>query len=150
MNEELTLVSQENCGVCGKPLIYGTDEKQVTCCYCGKEYRSLICCPDGRYICDACHEAKAVEKAIARASQVPGGWFGSHGVCGSGIGVDIAVSVLTGATPLTGAPRALELATEFLKTRMGIELEIKHAIKCRYMSRNHECIYTRCRYFSNN
>ncbi|MBN2240832.1 MAG: hypothetical protein JW712_13750 [Dehalococcoidales bacterium] len=230
----IALDSQENCGVCGKPLIYSTDETTLTCNYCGKEFSSLISCPDGHFICDSCHGAKAVdilrqvlettdstaplkilesvishpsvpmhgpehhamvpailvaavkntgypvpenavEKAISRASQVPGGWCGSHGACGGGIGVGIAVSVITGATPLTGETRALaneatafalngmldgeprcckrasrkgiELGAEFLEKRMGIRLDMSTTIKCHYMDRNRECIYTRCKYF---
>ncbi|OGO00541.1 MAG: hypothetical protein A2Y90_04615, partial [Chloroflexi bacterium RBG_13_52_12] len=117
----------------------------------------------------------AVEKALERGSKVPGGWCGFYGACGAGIGVGIAVSVLTGATPLTGktrglanevtafalgrmvdggarcckraSRRALELAVEFLKTRMDIKLDTNQAIKCRYVPRNQECIREACPYF---
>jgi hypothetical protein len=119
---------------------------------------------------------RAVEKAITRGNKVPGGWCGSHGACGAGLGVGIAVSVLTGATPLTGKNRALaneatafvlrrmidgqprcckrasrqalEIATEFLNTRMGIVLDAGQKIECRYTYRNRECIHKDCKYFS--
>jgi hypothetical protein len=226
--------SKENCGVCGKPLVYGTKEVIKRCNFCGKEFPALIYCPEGHYVCDACHSRGAldilrsvlnttkstdpveilekvmahpsvpmhgpehhamvpaiivaavknagypvpdgaVEKAIERGSKVPGGWCGSHGVCGAAIGVGIAVSVLTGATPLTGetrslaneatifalnkmidgAPRcckrasrkALEAAVEFLKNRMDIKLNINKKIKCQYISRNRECIKEACPYY---
>ena len=60
INIDTLLNSQENCGVCGKPLIYSTDESTMTCIYCGREFSSLISCPDGHFICDSCHQEKAV------------------------------------------------------------------------------------------
>jgi hypothetical protein len=119
---------------------------------------------------------RAVEKAIARGSKVPGGWCGSCGVCGAAIGVGIAVSVLGGATPLTGGPRALAneatafalfrmldgqprcckkasrkaltSAVDFLRDRMGIALDISQPIRCTYMERNRECVRENCPYYS--
>jgi hypothetical protein len=226
--------STENCGVCGKPLVYGTQEVKNTCAFCGREFVSLIYCPEGHYICDSCHghtaldvlrdvlasttstdpaeiletvmahpsvpmhgpehhamvpavivaaaknagypvPEEAVEKALARGAKVPGGWCGSHGVCGAAIGVGIAVSVLTGATPLTGRTRtlaneatifalsrmldgqprcckrasrtALETTVEFLRDRMSINLGKGQNIKCKYVGRNRECIQKNCAYY---
>jgi len=229
--------SKENCGVCGKPLVYGTEEVLKRCNFCGQEFPALIYCPYGHYICDACHSRSsvdilrddlnstksaapaeilekvmahpsvpmhgpehhamvpaiivaavknagypvpegAIEKAIERGAKVPGGWCGSHGVCGGGIGVGTAVSVITGATPLTGKTRglaneatayalskmvdgqprcckrasrkALEAAVEFLKKKMDIDLKIKENVKCRYVARNRECIKEACQYYGKN
>jgi hypothetical protein len=226
--------SKDNCGVCGRPLVYGTEEVKRKCAFCGKDFSALIYCPEGHYICDSCHGRAAVdilrdvlskttsrdpaeilekvmahpnvpmhgpehhamvpailvaaaknagypvpegatEKAIERGSKVPGGWCGFYGACGGGIGVGIAVSVLTGATPLTGKTRglaneatsyalgkmadggtrcckraarnALNAATEFLDTRMGIKLEQGDRVKCRYVKRNKECIGKECPYY---
>jgi hypothetical protein len=47
--------SKENCGVCGKPLVYGTEEVPRRCSFCGNEFGALIYCPAGHYVCDACH-----------------------------------------------------------------------------------------------
>ena len=170
--------SKDNCGVCGKPLIYGTEEVKRKCAFCGKESGTLIYCPEGHYVCDACHSRGAldvlrdvlksttstdpveilekvmshpsvpmhgpehhamvpaiivtavkntgypvpegaVEKALERGSKVPGGWCGFYGACGAAIGVGIAVSVLTGATPLTGKTRSLaNEATAFALGKM--------------------------------
>ena len=226
--------SKEHCGVCGQPLVYGTAEVKRKCAFCGKDFSALICCPEGHYVCDACHSRAAVdilrdvlskttskdpaeilekvmshpavpmhgpehhamvpaiivaavknagypvpegavEKAIERGSKVPGGWCGSHGACGGGIGVGIAVSVLTGATPLTGKPRglaneatsyalremvdggarcckraardALKAAVEFLDANMGIKLSRGDTVRCRYVKRNKECIGKECAYY---
>ncbi len=231
----MNMKSQENCGVCGKPLVYGTKEVLKKCNFCGREFPALIYCPEGHYVCDACHSKGAldilrdvlnkttstdpieilekvmvhpavpmhgpehhamvpaiivtavknagypvpegaVEKAIERGSKVSGGWCGSYGACGAGIGVGTAVSVITGATPLTGKTRslaieatafalnrivdggarcckrssrkALEAASEFLKTRMGIDLKINRKIKCGYSARNRECIREDCAYYA--
>jgi len=53
--------SKENCGVCGKPLIYGTEEVISACALCGKEFSTLIYCPEGHYVCDACHKQGALD-----------------------------------------------------------------------------------------
>jgi hypothetical protein len=226
--------SQENCGVCSQPLVYGTENVAMSCTFCGREFNTLIYCPEGHYVCDTCHSRGAldilrdvlasttstnpaeiletvmshpsvpmhgpehhamvpavivaavknsdypvpegaVEKAIDRGAKVPGGWCGFYGVCGAAIGVGTAVSVLTGATPLTGETRALaneatafalkhmidngprcckrasrqaiEAAIEFLDTRMGIILSGGETPRCRYDSRNRECIREECSYF---
>jgi hypothetical protein len=229
--------STENCGVCGEPLVYETGEVTRKCVYCGKEFNTLVYCPAGHYVCDACHSLTslqvlrdvlasttstdpaeiletvmshpsvpmhgpehhamvpaiivaavkntgypvpedAVEKAIDRGSKVPGGWCGFYGVCGAAIGVGVAVSVLTGATPLTGETRglaneattfalyhmidggprcckrasrkAMEAAVEFLKSRMAINLSQAQEIECRYAGRNRECIQKDCAYYNIN
>jgi hypothetical protein len=226
--------SKDNCGVCGKPLVYGTEEIRKRCNFCNKEFPALIYCPEGHYVCDACHSRGALdilrdvlnqtesadsfeilelvmshpavpmhgpehhailpavivtavknagysvpegalEKAIERGSKLPGGWCGSHGACGGGVGVGIAVSVLTEATPLKGPQRGLanaatayalnnlvdngarcckrslrkglEAAIEFLDKNMNIKLATNQKIKCRYVSRNKECILQECPYF---
>jgi hypothetical protein len=53
--------SQENCGVCGKPLTYGTEEVLRRCAFCGETHGTLIYCPDGHYICDDCHRRQALD-----------------------------------------------------------------------------------------
>jgi hypothetical protein len=230
----MNMESKENCGVCGKPLVYGTEEVLKRCNFCGQEFPALIYCPDGHYVCDACHSRStldilrdvlnsttsadpaeilekvmahpvvpmhgpehhamvpaiivaavknsgypvpegAIEKAIERGAKVPGGWCGFYGACGGGIGVGTAVSVITGATPLTGKTRglaneatayaldkmvdgqprcckrasrkALEAAVEFLKKKMDINLKINEKVKCRYFPLNRECIFEACPYY---
>ena len=53
--------SKENCGICGKPLVYGTKEVLKRCNFCGQEFPALIYCPDGHYVCDACHSRGALD-----------------------------------------------------------------------------------------
>ncbi len=117
----------------------------------------------------------AVEKALERASKVPGGWCGLYGDCGAAVGVGIAVSIITGATPLTGKPRTLALAAtslalsrmldeqprcckrasriavmagvEFLNERLGTNLPKNGAVKCHYSSRNQQCAREKCPFF---
>lgn len=52
---------KDNCGLCGKPLVYGTGEVSRQCAYCGEEYPALIFCPEGHYVCDSCHGAEALD-----------------------------------------------------------------------------------------
>ena len=117
----------------------------------------------------------AIEVAIDRGSKVPGGWCGYFGACGAAIGVGVAISILTEATPVTGKPRslaieattyalkkmadgyprcckrasrkALEAAVEFLRDRMGIVLCKDETVSCLYSHRNIECPKENCSYF---
>jgi hypothetical protein len=119
----------------------------------------------------------AIEKAIERASKVPGGWCGLCGTCGAAVGVGIAISVLTGATPLTGKPRtlaltgtsfalsrmldeqqrcckrssriAIEAAVEFLREHLNISLPKSDRVKCSYVLRNQQCSQKACPFFNN-
>ena len=47
----------ENCVVCGKPLIYFTEEKLLPCHICGKVKQANAACEGGHFICDECHRA---------------------------------------------------------------------------------------------
>jgi len=47
-----------------------------------------------------------IMEAIKRGSKVPGGYCGTYGACGAGIGIGIAVCILTEATPYTPAERS--------------------------------------------
>jgi len=116
-----------------------------------------------------------VANALERASKVPGGWCGLYGNCGAAVGVGIAVSVITGATPLTGKPRtlalsatsfalsrmldnqprcckrasriAIEAATEFLHDHVDVELPPYTKVKCVYTLRNQQCVGKACSYY---
>lgn len=117
---------------------------------------------------------KAVEKAIERASKVPGGWCGLYGDCGAAVGVGIAVSVITEATPLTGKQRTLAMAAtsqalshmldeqprcckraariaissavDFLQEHQAISLPRAAKVKCAYSLRNQQCAGAQCPY----
>jgi hypothetical protein len=117
----------------------------------------------------------AIEKAIERASKVPGGWCGLYGDCGAAVGVGIAVSVLTNATPLTGKERslalgatsfalsrmlddqprcckrasrtAIEAAVEYIQDKLGINLVQGKKISCTYTLRNQQCARQECPYY---
>lgn len=118
----------------------------------------------------------AVDRAIERGSKVPGGWCGLYGDCGAAVGVGIAVSVLTNATPLTGKERslalgatsfalsrmldsqprcckrasrvAIEAAVDYLHDKLGINLVQGKKIFCAYTVRNQQCAKTECPYYS--
>ncbi|MFZ1913873.1 MAG: DUF5714 domain-containing protein, partial [Dehalococcoidales bacterium] len=117
----------------------------------------------------------AIDKAIERASKVPGGWCGLYGDCGAGVGVGIAVSVLTNATPLTGKERtlalggtsfalsrmldsqsrcckrasrtAVEAAVDYLNDKLRIKLAKTKGIVCTYTVRNQQCARQECPYY---
>jgi len=117
----------------------------------------------------------ALERVLERARKVPGGWCGFYGACGAAIGVGIAVSVLTAATPVKGKERslalaatsfalsrmvddqprcckrasrvAIEAAVEFLSERLGIRLDSPTETRCSYSLRNAQCARLECRFF---
>jgi hypothetical protein len=117
----------------------------------------------------------AIEKALERATKVPGGWCGLYGDCGAAVGVGIAVSVLTNATPLTGKERglalgatasalskllddqprcckrssriAVEATVNYLEDKLGIKLGQSKLIPCAYTIRNQQCAKGVCPYY---
>ncbi len=226
--------STEECGVCGKTLVYQAEPKVMQCTFCGREKSTNIFCPQGHYVCDECHQKEALanlkqkleeststspgdlfeeittdpkipmhgpehhvivpavlvaaarnagfpapenalEQAITRGSKVPGGWCGFCGACGAGVGMGIAISCLTKATPLTGKERslairgteaalgrvadgyprcckrasrkAIEAAVEYMNTEMGIKLTKGKAVKCGHVARNQQCPKEGCDYY---
>ncbi len=56
-----TMVSKDNCGVCGQPLTYGTEPLTMQCQFCGQKQSTLIYCGQGHFVCDACHQKEALD-----------------------------------------------------------------------------------------
>ena len=52
---------QGACLVCGQPLQYYEQEREMTCARCGKHFLSRASCESGHYICDSCHAERGVE-----------------------------------------------------------------------------------------
>jgi hypothetical protein len=48
-------VKTEHCMVCGSPLEYLQQAEQMACTSCGKREGASIKCPEGHFICEACH-----------------------------------------------------------------------------------------------
>jgi hypothetical protein len=118
-----------------------------------------------------------IKEAMRRAERIPGGFCGSHGNCGAGVGAGISISVITNATPLSGqewklsnlitskcllsiaeigGPRcckrdtflSLIEAAEFLNTNFDVKIKYNKNIKCEFSSLNKECIGNRCPFFN--
>jgi hypothetical protein len=123
------------------------------------------------------YETKKAKLNIAkgRAEKVLGGFCGSHGNCGAGVGTGLFVSIITNTTPLSkegwrlsnlmtakslfsianrGGPRcckrdsflAIIEAVEFMKEHFGISLPIKEKISCSFSHLNTECLHEHCRF----
>lgn len=225
-----------HCMTCGSTLRYLEEPQTHRCHYCREEFHALISCPEGHFVCDACHAAGSRElllrlapqvssaspeeileellllpdlpmhgpghhpmaalalllaaskagfdlpepmliEAQRRCLQIPGGACGYHGACGAGVGVGVAVSLLTSSTPLKGrerglANRATASALEgigdgnprcckralrqsvaqgrrFLARELGLLLPDAAAkAVCRDAGRNRECALSDCPYFS--
>lgn len=114
--------------------------------------------------------------AVNRAKSVPGGFCGNCGACGSGVGAGMAISILTGASPLTEenwqwaneltgialqhistvpGPRcckrtgfmALESAVPYINEKLSLHLELSEKITCKYSERNGQCKKEQCPYY---
>lgn len=57
--------SKANCAICGKPLVYVEQVREVICSLCGKPDVGHSLCEDGHYVCDVCHRAKGVDSIIS-------------------------------------------------------------------------------------
>lgn len=224
------------CLVCGKPLVYLKEAKELECCGCGEKFKTYACCEDGHYVCDDCHSKKGIqivmegclksrsrnpvtlmqqlmehpyiymhgpehhvlvgasliaayhnsggevdlEKALdmmrERGSEYPGGACGLWGCCGAAASTGMFVSIITGATPLTGkswslsnqmtsralgaiaklgGPRCCKRnsftaageAVTFVKENFGIEMELPDQIRCDFTSENQQCLKKHCPYY---
>ncbi len=123
-------------------------------------------------------EKKAyLEETQKRSANIPGGACGLMGVCGTGVGTGIFVSLVTKSTPLSkdeweltgqmavqalgkiagaGGPRcckrtsyiAIENAMEFIRFQGLGDLGVPTTVKCSYSKLNKECQYTDCRFFN--
>jgi hypothetical protein len=61
---------QAGCLVCGQPLIYFNEYRQLTCASCGKNYESQVSCESGHFVCDSCLKTSAndlIEKACIQS-----------------------------------------------------------------------------------
>lgn len=57
------------CLVCGKPLAYYEDAREVTCELCGAREEGHSICVAGHYVCDACHRANGVALAVGYCAE---------------------------------------------------------------------------------
>ncbi len=53
------MVHSEGCSICGEELVYDQQHSLKQCAYCGAEAMSNVECPQGHFVCDACHRAPA-------------------------------------------------------------------------------------------
>ncbi len=119
---------------------------------------------------------KKLAAARKRSERVPGGFCGSHGNCGAGVGTGIFFSLVTDTTPLSGktwqlsnmltgtcllkiaekgGPRcckrdtytALTQAVEFIAKHLGIHFAGGDDIRCDFHDMNNECLALGCEYF---
>ena len=114
----------------------------------------------------------ALAEMMNRGRQVPGGACGFWGACGAGISSGMAISVITGSTPLKnhefglsnrmtslslsrigeiGGPRCCKrdsflsvlAAAEFIGENLGVVLDIPE-VSCEFYPQNNQCIGERC------
>lgn len=116
---------------------------------------------------------KFLHYARLRAEKVPGGFCGTHGTCGAGVGTGIFMSLITGATSLSkkeyrqsnmmtsvslreiannGGPRcckrnswiALNEGIKAVKEEFGVTLPHEEKIVCGFSHLNRECLQEEC------
>lgn len=59
-------VGKASCLVCGEPLVYFEEAREVECAVCHKKERGHSLCERGHYVCDDCHRSKGVEHIMER------------------------------------------------------------------------------------
>jgi hypothetical protein len=117
-----------------------------------------------------------IKQARKRAENVLGGFCGFYGACGAAVGTGIFVSVMTGATPLSGpewklsnrvtaeclmkiaahgGPRcckrdtflALLSAGGFVKKHFEVDFMMDRRIQCSFHDLNRECLRENCPFY---
>ena len=117
----------------------------------------------------------ALEEMKARGSYYRGGDCGLWGWCGAAVSTGIFMSIITKATPLTGkswklsnqmtsralgaiaelgGPRCCKRnsftvakeAVEFVKEKLGVEMELPEKIGCSFSDENQQCLKRHCPY----
>jgi hypothetical protein len=68
----MTEYKSEHCMVCGQPLDYREQGEAVCCSQCGRHESSAILCPNGHYICDACHSDRPLTQLSRLARETTG------------------------------------------------------------------------------
>lgn len=58
------------CTICGAPLVYHEEQRDMVCSVCGKTFRSNAECERGHYVCDGCHmDGLGMMKAVCLSSE---------------------------------------------------------------------------------
>ena len=52
---------RNNCLVCGKQLVYSKEHQKMECHLCKQTFDGNAKCVDGHYVCDRCHDEKAMD-----------------------------------------------------------------------------------------
>jgi hypothetical protein len=128
------------------------------------------------YVGNQLLKTEKIKQAQNRSKNVLGGFCGFYGACGAAVGTGIAVSLITGANPLSieewklsnlmtatslkriaehGGPRcckrdtflALLDASDFLAENLNIKLIVKRDIKCEFGRYNKECTTVNCAFY---
>lgn len=118
----------------------------------------------------------ALQEMKVRGSKYPGGSCGFWGCCGAAVSTGMFLSIVTGATPLSGkswglanrmtaqaleqigkvgGPRcckrnsflAIQAAAEFVEKNLGVHMEMPKRIQCCFSSENRQCLKKGCPYY---
>jgi hypothetical protein len=117
-----------------------------------------------------------LDKARKRSEMLPGGFCGSHGNCGAGVGSGIFISLITEATPLSkeewqlsnlatakslysiamhGGPRCCKRdiylsiieTSMFVNEKFNTAIPIDNNISCEFYKFNKECLFKDCVFY---
>jgi hypothetical protein len=144
----------------------------------GNEHHFLVPAVLISAYCNKNHDLRKSTKisiARKRAEKILGGFCGTHGNCGAGVGTGIFISVITNSTPLSkeewslsnlitgkslisianhGGPRcckrdvylALSESIEFLQENFNVTLTSSKVI-CEFSENNKECLKSSCTFY---
>ena len=60
---------RKDCAICGKPLVYFSDEKQMECAICHKRKPANAACEAGHFVCDDCHSGGGAARCSGSISK---------------------------------------------------------------------------------
>jgi len=52
--------SGTGCSICSEELVYSQEHSVKQCNYCGRTLESNVQCPNGHFVCDACHSSSSI------------------------------------------------------------------------------------------
>ncbi|MCG8551158.1 MAG: DUF5714 domain-containing protein [Desulfobacterales bacterium] len=52
---------QQDCMLCGRPLVYLEEERPKSCVFCGNQFAANAVCEKGHFVCDHCHGKDMVD-----------------------------------------------------------------------------------------
>ena len=63
--------SEGACLICGAPLVYFQEAREMECSLCHRKFPSNAQCEEGHFICDECHSKRGIEVVMEGCRKTP-------------------------------------------------------------------------------